>query len=71
VAAEQATGYREQAAGEEGGTCPSCATRYHGEQWCHDCNQPCTRIGLGGPCPHCDEPVTLTDLRDTTEPANR
>ncbi len=51
--------------------CPSCATRYHGEQWCHDCNQPCTRVGLGGLCPHCDEPVALTDLLDTTEPANR
>jgi len=45
--------------------CPTCETRYYGEQWCHDCNQPCTRVGLGGLCPHCDEPVALTDLIDT------
>jgi len=45
--------------------CPSCETRYHAQQWCHDCNQPCTRVGLGGLCPHCDEPVALADLLDT------
>jgi len=45
--------------------CPTCNTRYHGEQWCHDCNQPCTRVGLGGLCPHCDEPVAISDLIDT------
>jgi len=28
---------------------------------------PCTRVGLGGLCPHCDEPVALADLLDTTE----
>lgn len=44
--------------------CPSCDTRYFGEQWCSDCQQPCTRIGTGGLCPHCllTEPVTITDL---------
>jgi predicted amidophosphoribosyltransferase len=52
-------------------TCPSCQTRYHGEQWCHDCNQPCTRVGLGGLCPHCDEPVALTDLLNLQQPPNR
>ena len=46
-------------------SCPTCDTRYHGQRWCHDCNQPCTRIGLGGTCPHCDEPVAITDLIDT------
>jgi len=45
-------------------SCPSCEARYYGEQWCHDCNQPCTRVGLGGLCPHCQEPVALTDLLD-------
>ena len=45
--------------------CPTCETRYFGEQWCHDCNQPCTRVGLGGLCPHCSEPVAITDLIDT------
>lgn len=44
---------------------PSCDTRLYGQQWCPDCNQPCTRVGLGGLCPHCDQPVALTDLLDT------
>lgn len=50
--------------------CPDCNTRYAGTQWCHDCNRPCTRIGLGGPCPHCDEPVAITDLLDTEVTSN-
>ncbi len=52
-------------------TCPTCQTRYHGQQWCQHCNQPCTRLGLGGLCPHCERPVTITDLLDTQEPPNR
>ena len=55
-------------------TCPECDTRYHGQQWCHDCNQPCTRLDRGGLCPHCDEPVTLSELLNTTpldQPARR
>jgi predicted amidophosphoribosyltransferase len=50
--------------------CPTCETRYHGEQWCHDCNQPCTRVGLGGLCPHCDQPVAISDLIDTLTTSN-
>ena len=50
--------------------CPTCDIRYHGEQWCHDCNQPCTRIGLGGSCPHCDQPVAISDLIDTLTTSN-
>lgn len=42
--------------------CPTCETRYLGQQWCHDCNHPCTRLDHGGHCPHCDEPVTINDL---------
>lgn len=49
--------------------CPTCDTRLYGQQWCPDCNQPCTRIGLGGLCPHCQEPVALTDLLDTPQNA--
>ena len=44
--------------------CPTCETRYHGEQWCHDCNHTCTRVGL---CPHCAEPVAISDLIDTLQ----
>ena len=50
--------------------CPTCETRYHGEQWCHDCNQPCTRVGLGGLCPHCSEPVAISDLLDNLTTSN-
>ena len=44
--------------------CPSCAERYLGRQRCHACDRFCRRVGLGGPCPHCDEPVALADLLD-------
>jgi hypothetical protein len=58
-------------------TCPDCEARYLGEQWCHDCNTPCTRAGVGGLCPACEEPVTVDDLltqhqnRTTQEPKIR
>lgn len=42
--------------------CPVCDTRYLGHQWCPDCQRFCRRLGPGGPCPHCDEPVALSDL---------
>jgi len=51
-------------------SCPSCEVRYYAQQWCPDCNQPCTRIGLGGRCPHCEEPVALTDLLDNPNEAD-
>ncbi len=45
--------------------CPSCASRFLGEQRCIDCGVFCRRVGPGGPCPHCDEPVALADLFPT------
>ena len=42
--------------------CPSCETRYLGEQRCAECGIFCRRAGPGGLCPHCDEPVLLADL---------
>ena len=45
--------------------CPACDARYLGEQRCPDCNTFCRRLGPGGPCPHCDEPVTIADLTAT------
>ena len=42
--------------------CPSCETRLLGEQRCPDCDLFCRRVGPGGLCPHCDEPVALADL---------
>ena len=42
--------------------CPVCETRLLGEQRCPDCQVFCRRVGPGGACPHCDQPVALTDL---------
>ncbi len=42
--------------------CPDCETRYLGVQRCDDCATFCRRIGRGGPCPHCEEPVAIADL---------
>ena len=44
--------------------CPDCDQRYLGQQWCTDCTRPCRRIDLGGLCPNCEEPVTVTDLME-------
>ena len=53
--------------------CPTCGQRLHREQRCPDCGIFAARIGPGGPCPHCGEPVTITDLLQevATTPANR
>ncbi len=42
--------------------CPACETRYLGLQRCPECGVFCRRLGPGGPCPHCDEPVAIVDL---------
>jgi len=42
--------------------CPACDQRLLGEQRCPDCGIFARRIGTGGPCPHCSEPVALADL---------
>jgi hypothetical protein len=42
--------------------CPDCDQRLLGEQRCPDCSTFARRIGPGGPCPHCDEPVAIADL---------
>ena len=53
--------------------CPRCTTRSLGQQWCPDCNQPALRIDYGGLCPHCDQPVAISDLTDQhpTPPTRR
>jgi len=51
--------------------CPDCDTRYLGTQRCEDCNTFCTRLGPGGPCPHCDDPVAISDLFDNKQLAAR
>ncbi len=42
--------------------CPSCEQRYLGTRRCEECRLFCRRIGPGGVCPHCDEPVAHADL---------
>jgi hypothetical protein len=42
--------------------CPACDTRLLGQQRCDDCNIFCRRLGPGGQCPCCDEPITIEEL---------
>jgi hypothetical protein len=42
--------------------CPSCDARLLGEQRCDDCDTWACRLGPGGPCPCCDEPISITEL---------
>ena len=42
--------------------CPTCGARLLDEQRCADCGVFCRKVGPGGPCPHCDEPVAVADL---------
>lgn len=39
-----------------------CDARLLGAQRCEDCNTWARRVGPGGPCPHCYEPVSVFDL---------
>ncbi|MGH7429761.1 MAG: hypothetical protein ACREJ4_15600 [Candidatus Methylomirabilaceae bacterium] len=41
--------------------CPACGIRAVGDQRC-ECGSFMSRVGLGGRCPHCDEPVAVDDL---------
>ena len=42
--------------------CDGCGVRAVGEQRCDDCSTFMRRVGPGGTCPHCDEPVTVAEL---------
>ena len=48
-------------------SCPDCEQRYLAQQWCDDCQRPCRRVGTGGLCQNCDEPLTIEELIDTKE----
>ena len=41
--------------------CPACETRLLGEQRC-ECGSFMRRLGPGGLCPCCDEPITIEEL---------
>ena len=42
--------------------CDSCGTRALGEQRCDDCHTWMRKVGIGGHCPSCTEPHTITEL---------
>lgn len=42
--------------------CPDCDQRSLGEQRCNDCGTFMTRVGIGGICPCCDEPIAIDEL---------
>jgi len=45
--------------------CPSCDARYLALQRCPECGVFCRRVGAGGLCPECGEPVAVADLLDS------
>ena len=55
-AARQATIYQ----------CPNCDGRYLGQQRCDECGTFCRRVGPGGLCPCCGEPIAVSDLITST-----
>lgn len=42
--------------------CPVCGERALGVQRCPDCHRFGRALGLGGACPHCDEPILSAEL---------
>jgi len=42
--------------------CPACEERYLGQQRCDQCNIFCRKLGAGGLCVHCDQPVAVEEL---------
>ncbi len=51
--------------------CEACGTRSLGIQRCADCNTFARRVGPGGPCPHCEEPVAVQDISPTGPQSGR
>lgn len=47
--------------------CDDCGGRALGEQRCEDCGVFMRRVGLGGCCPSCEEPVAAGELIDVVE----
>ena len=42
--------------------CDGCGARAVGEQRCEECRTFMRRVGIGGACPNCEEPVSIEDL---------
>ena len=50
--------------------CPQCDARSLGERRCPDCNLFTRSLGPGL-CPHCDEPIAISDIIADYQPARR
>lgn len=46
--------------------CDNCGLRLIGEQRCDDCGTFMRRLGAGGLCPCCDEPIAASELTTIT-----
>ncbi len=44
--------------------CEGCGLRAVGEQRCEECQIFMRRVGLGGTCPNCEEPISVNELLD-------
>lgn len=44
--------------------CDGCKQRSLDTQRCQGCGTCMRKVGLGGLCPHCDQPVTVVDVLD-------
>jgi len=42
--------------------CDRCGARAMGERRCEECRSIMRRVGLGGCCPCCDEPIAVDEL---------
>lgn len=42
--------------------CDGCGARAIGEQRCTECHAFMRRVGIGGACPGCDEPIAVAEL---------
>jgi predicted amidophosphoribosyltransferase len=45
--------------------CEGCGIRLLGEQRCEECGSFMRRVGRGGLCPCCDQPITLEEILAT------
>ncbi len=43
-------------------SCDGCGARAVGDQRCEECQIFMRRIGIGGTCPSCEEPISVNEL---------
>ncbi|MGH9087195.1 MAG: hypothetical protein ACRDYZ_03655 [Acidimicrobiales bacterium] len=42
--------------------CDACGARSLGDQYCANCSTFMRKVGIGGSCPSCDDPVAVAEL---------